>query len=52
MLGLIALSETLLEEMVVKFVFKHIYCVTLLHGRQEFISLLNDVISKVEFSII
>ena len=45
-LGSIALSETLFEHMMVKLVFKRIYYFTLHHGRQLFIPLFNDVISK------
>ena len=42
-------EDTLLEEVVVEFVFKWIYYVTLHHERQEFIPLKIDVISKEGF---
>ena len=42
-------SKTLLEEMVVKFVFKGIYFCTLHHGRGKLIPSSNDIIGKEEF---
>ena len=46
------LSETLLEEMVVKFEYKGMYCGTLHHGRWEIIPVLSNVIDKQECSAI